>query len=66
MTVTDAAGDPVADAELAVVVVDEAILALSNYQLPDPIDVFYRPIDSAGLEPLQRASNRADQPRAAR
>ena len=29
-------------AELAVVVVDEAILALSNYQLADPIAVFYR------------------------
>ena len=43
----DADGQPVADAELAVVVVDEAILALTNYQLPDPISVFYtdRPSD---------------------
>ena len=31
-----------ADAELAVVVVDEAILALSNYQLADPVAAFYR------------------------
>ncbi|MFQ5350547.1 MAG: MG2 domain-containing protein, partial [Thermoanaerobaculia bacterium] len=46
VTVTDAAGKPVTGAELAVVVVDEAVLALSNYQLPDPLDVFYRPIDS--------------------
>jgi uncharacterized protein YfaS (alpha-2-macroglobulin family) len=46
VTVTDAGGAPVADAEMAVVVVDEAVLALSNYQLPDPIDVFYRPIGS--------------------
>jgi uncharacterized protein YfaS (alpha-2-macroglobulin family) len=46
VTVTDAGGDPVANAELAVVVVDEAVLALSNYQLPDPIGVFYRPIES--------------------
>jgi uncharacterized protein YfaS (alpha-2-macroglobulin family) len=38
----DAAGRPVSGAELAVVVVDEAILALSNYQLADPIGVFYR------------------------
>jgi uncharacterized protein YfaS (alpha-2-macroglobulin family) len=38
----DADGRPVAGAELAVVVVDEAILALSNYQLADPIAVFYR------------------------
>ena len=30
-----------ANAELAVVVVDESILALTNYQLADPISVFY-------------------------
>ncbi len=27
--------------EVAVVVVDEAILALTGYRVPDPIDVFY-------------------------
>ena len=37
----DSAGNPVADAELAVVVVDESILALTNYQLADPISTFY-------------------------
>ncbi|MGD2162545.1 MAG: alpha-2-macroglobulin family protein, partial [Anaerolineales bacterium] len=44
---TDANGEPVADAELAVVVVDEAILALTNYQLSDPVATFYsaRPSD---------------------
>ena len=41
MTVLDADGAPVADAEFAVVVVDEAILALTGYQLSDPISVFY-------------------------
>jgi uncharacterized protein YfaS (alpha-2-macroglobulin family) len=43
----DAEGHPVAGAELAVVIVDEAILALTNYQLTDPISVFYqaRPSD---------------------
>lgn len=41
LRVTDAAGQPVTDAELAVVVVDEAVLALSGYQLPDPLEVFY-------------------------
>jgi uncharacterized protein YfaS (alpha-2-macroglobulin family) len=47
LSLTDARGDPVPDAELAVVVVDEAILALTNYQLTDPIAVFYqqRPSD---------------------
>ncbi len=40
-------GQPVPDAELAVVVVDEAILALTGYQLADPLAVFYaeRPAD---------------------
>ena len=42
VTVRDADGAPVADAEFAVVVVDEAILALTGYQLIDPISVFYR------------------------
>lgn len=37
----DAQGLPVADAELAVVVVDEAVLALTNYQLTDPLVAFY-------------------------
>jgi uncharacterized protein YfaS (alpha-2-macroglobulin family) len=39
---TDAGGQPVPDAELAVVVVDEAILALSNYDLADPVAAFYQ------------------------
>jgi len=38
---TDAQGQPVPDAELAVVVVDEAILALTQYQLADPLGAFY-------------------------
>ncbi|MDK1081989.1 MAG: alpha-2-macroglobulin family protein [Anaerolineae bacterium] len=43
----DANGEPVANAELAVIVVDEAILALTGYELLDPIAVFYtaRPSD---------------------
>ena len=39
--VQDAGGNSVADAELAVIVVDESILALTNYQLGDPINAFY-------------------------
>ena len=34
-------GAPVSDAAVAVVVVDEAVLALTGYQLADPLDVFY-------------------------
>ena len=41
VTVKDTRGLPVSDAELAVIVVDEAILALTNYQLRDPLSVFY-------------------------
>ena len=41
VVVKDADGNPVSDAELAVVAVDEAILALTNYQLQDPLSVFY-------------------------
>ena len=42
VTVRDAAGQPVPNAELAAVVVDEAVLALTGYQLRNPLDVFYR------------------------
>ncbi len=42
VAIVDAAGNPVSGAELAVVVVDEAVLALSDYQLPDPIAAFYQ------------------------
>jgi uncharacterized protein YfaS (alpha-2-macroglobulin family) len=42
VVLTDADGQPVPDAELAVVVVDEAILALTDYQLADPVSTFYR------------------------
>jgi uncharacterized protein YfaS (alpha-2-macroglobulin family) len=40
--VTDAAGEPVAGADVALVVVDEAVLALTGYELDDPTDVFYQ------------------------
>ncbi len=46
VTVTDATGEPVAGAELAVVVVDEAILALTNYKIGDPLETFYRQMGS--------------------
>jgi alpha-2-macroglobulin len=42
LRVVNADGTPVEDAELAVVVVDEAILALTNYQLSDPMATFYQ------------------------
>jgi alpha-2-macroglobulin len=41
VTVNDANGQPVEGSELAVVVVDEAVLALSGYTLDDPLATFY-------------------------
>ncbi|MGM0556296.1 MAG: alpha-2-macroglobulin family protein [Myxococcota bacterium] len=46
VAVTNAKGEPIADTEVALVVVDEAILALSGYTLPDPLDSFYPSIPS--------------------
>ncbi|HEX8174881.1 MAG TPA: Ig-like domain-containing protein [Pyrinomonadaceae bacterium] len=39
--VKDAAGKPVQGSEVAVVVVDESVLALTGYKLDDPVAVFY-------------------------
>jgi alpha-2-macroglobulin len=39
--VKDAAGAPVACAETAVIVVDEAVLSLTGYSFPSPIGTFY-------------------------
>src|SRR6185436_12462125 len=41
VAVSDAQGKPVADAEAAVIVVDEAILSLTSAQFVDPIATFY-------------------------
>ena len=41
--VNDADGFPVEGASVLLVAVDEAVLALSGYELIDPIEVFYRP-----------------------
>ncbi len=41
VVVKDAAGKPVADSEVALFAVDEAVLALTGYQFPNPLDVFY-------------------------
>ncbi len=44
--VKDNSGRAVGNAEVALVVVDEAVLALSGYTTPDPIAVFYAPRSS--------------------
>ena len=40
--VNDAGGEPVEGASVLLIAVDEAVLAVSGYELLDPIDVFYR------------------------
>jgi len=67
LTVLDAAQRPVANAEISLVVVDEAILALGGYELSDPMDLFYR-LREAGLRAyhlrptLRLASDTSEQP----
>ncbi|MGD9628293.1 MAG: alpha-2-macroglobulin family protein [Pyrinomonadaceae bacterium] len=39
--VKDHRGEPVANSEVAVVIVDESVLALSRYTIADPMSVFY-------------------------
>ena len=39
--VRDAKGEPAAGASVALIVVDESVLALSSYKTPDPIAAFY-------------------------
>lgn len=41
VTVLDASGEPVSDAGVALIIVDEAVLSLSGYELADPLDAFY-------------------------
>ena len=41
LRVTDREGKPVAGAELGLIVVDESVLALTGYELPDPLKVLY-------------------------
>jgi uncharacterized protein YfaS (alpha-2-macroglobulin family) len=52
----DAAGKPVSGAEVTVVVVDEAVLALSNYQSPDPLSTFYTNRPAELFSVYERAS----------
>jgi uncharacterized protein YfaS (alpha-2-macroglobulin family) len=52
----DATGKPVPGAEVAAVVVDEAVLSLTGYRLPDPIAVFYAPRDGGVGDHHLRAS----------
>jgi uncharacterized protein YfaS (alpha-2-macroglobulin family) len=65
LTVTDAHGQPVANAEAAVIVVDEAVLALTSATFADPIDAFYMNRDAGVFDTYSRAYLRLAQPNTA-
>jgi len=48
VAVTGPDGEPVEGAELTVIVVDEAVLSLTNYQLQNPLEVFYARLGGFG------------------
>lgn len=52
--VKNAEGRPVENSEIALFVVDESVLALSGYQLADPIGVFYQDRESGVLDSHSR------------
>jgi alpha-2-macroglobulin len=56
VAVTDAGGEPVEGADVAVVVVDEAVLSLTGYELADPLDVFYTDVWSNLMSTYVRRS----------
>jgi len=41
VSVKDSAGNPVQGSEVALVVVDESVLSLTNYSIQDPLPIFY-------------------------
>jgi uncharacterized protein YfaS (alpha-2-macroglobulin family) len=60
--VRDAASRPVAGSEVAVVVVDESVLALTNYKLEDPLSIFYAERSADVTDYHQRAMVRLSNP----
>ncbi|HLL24936.1 MAG TPA: MG2 domain-containing protein, partial [Kofleriaceae bacterium] len=64
VVVTDAAGKPVPGADAAVLVVDEAVLALSGYTYPDPLGLFYAARGADTRDHYLRAEVKLAQPSA--
>jgi uncharacterized protein YfaS (alpha-2-macroglobulin family) len=48
--VKDAGGQPAARTEVALIVVDEAVLSLAGYKVPDPLSVFYAQREGGGRD----------------
>jgi hypothetical protein len=62
MEVRDASGRATADAQVALVVVDEAVLALTGYSVRDPLSVFYAPREPGVSDHHLRATVRLAKP----
>ncbi|MCU0238703.1 MAG: MG2 domain-containing protein [Pyrinomonadaceae bacterium] len=54
--VKDNLGNAVANSEVALIVIDESVLALSDYKIQNPLDVFYQPIQ-AGVNHYRSRQN---------
>jgi hypothetical protein len=54
--VKDAQGNSVPNAEVALVMVDEAVLALTGYRIPDPVSMFYTIRGYIGRDQYLRSS----------
>jgi len=60
--VTDHAGQPVEGAQVALAVVDEAVLSLAGHDRPDPLGVFYAPRPTGVRDARARALLRLQAP----
>jgi uncharacterized protein YfaS (alpha-2-macroglobulin family) len=54
VAVTDDDGNPSTNTEVAVIAVDESILALTNYRISNPLDVFYQSLEPAANDYYSR------------
>ena len=62
VAITDNNGRPVGGSEVALVVVDESILALTSYSIPDPLEAFYKEIEAGTSAYHSRAGLRLADP----
>ncbi len=62
VVVRDAAGKPVAGAEVALIVVDEAVLSLTGHKHGNPIDAFYNQRDAGATDHHLRGFVKLAQP----
>ncbi len=62
LEIRDAEGKPVADAEAAVIVVDESVLALANASFADPVGTFHPHRDDGASDRFSRSAVKLSRP----